>query len=146
MSIALGRHTHGLETKFGSHAVAENTRARAIHKSELLIVPDGFNDLFFGHPNPGATAYSLPVGLALDSEAVERFVDGAHEAAHLFDGVSGRRGDTEALFADGNGRVVDGLDVDSVVDEKRVRGSLGQSGVTNKNWDDMGRTRARGAR
>jgi len=55
-----------------------------------------------------------------------------------FAGVAGSGGDAETFLADGDGGVVDGLDVDVVFVEEQVGGFLCELGVADEHGDDVG--------
>jgi hypothetical protein len=104
----------------------------------LLIGPDRFN--VFGltlNANSCTSTKSLPVRKTVDVEFGEHLVNSANETVHLFNGVTRGDSESESFFTTGDGRVVDGLDVDIVFTEELVRSSFRQLGITNKDGDDV---------
>lgn len=108
----------------------------------MLVAPDG-GDGLGRHANTDATADGLPISDALKLELVEDRVDCVDEMVQLFSVVSGSRSDSETFFANSDGRVVDGLNVDAVFGEQGVGSGLGESGITNEDRNDVRRARAR---
>ena len=122
---------HGLGINDALFPVFERLGGSSIQKTQLFIGPDGDNGLGIDHSNACATTLSLPVLNALDVELGEDLVDGGNEVVHVFGGVPWGDREPQPLLTAGNGGVVDGLDVDSVVGEQRIRSDLGQYRVSD---------------
>jgi len=124
-------------------ALVKSARRRPIEESKLRVSPDrlGFDVLLGGHAHTSSAANGLPLSLALDGQTVKDFVNSAHKMLELLARVAGRRRDAKALFADCDCRVVDGLDVDAVVIQQRVRRRLRERSIADENGNDMRRTR-----
>lgn len=137
MGVTFGSSAHCVYAHMVGHTLGEDARACTIQEPKLLFVPDGLDNLFIGHSNACTTTHCLPLSLALDAKTVKRLVDGGDQPVHLLDGVSGGWGNAETFFTHSDSGVVDRLDIDTVIDEKRVRGSLGQSSITDKNGHDV---------
>lgn len=69
--------------------------------------------------------------LALDVESSEDVVNGGNEVVELSSIMARSRGDAEALFANRDGGVVDGLNVDTVIGEESVGSSLGKRSIAD---------------
>ena len=115
------RLAKGLEIDDGLVAlrVAEHLGRRAVRQAELRVRPDRrdlLRDVFRANTRTPALAY--PVRAALNTERVEYAVHRVNEVVHLLDGVSGGRGNAQALLADRDSGVVDALDIDTMVDEE----------------------------
>ena len=80
---------------------------------------------------------ALPVASPLDTKVVPNGLDSLNKVITKLLGVSRGRGDTQALLAAGDGRVVDGLDVDAVLLEQLVGSLLGDLGITDQERDDV---------
>lgn len=113
---------------------------RAILESQLLVSPDRFLDLVTGNANASTTTKFDPLGSTFDVQGIEDVVNSADEVFELFNSVTGSGSDPETFFTDGDGGVVDRLNVDAVVGEQRVGSSFGESSVANQDGDDVRRT------
>ena len=128
--------------------VLENTQSRSslhalddVSQTELGISPERLDGFGILDTDTNEATLAGPVGRALDvqllPDALERLDEMVAEALV----VAGGRGNAQTLLADGDGRVVDGLDVDLVLLELQVRGALSDLGVAHQNGDDVGGVR-----
>jgi hypothetical protein len=110
-----------------------------IGQTELGIGPERLDDLCVLHADADEAAFTCPVRSTLDVKllphALERFDEVVTEDLV----VAWGRGDTQTLLADGNSRVVDGLDVDLVLLEEEIGGALSDLRVTDEDRDDVRR-------
>ena len=113
---------------------------RTIGQTNLLVRPDGLDLLRVRHADVSVTTEFCPVLRALDVELSESLVDSLGEASDLLSRVTGGDGEPETFLATSNGGVVDGLDVDVVLGEQFIGGSLSESGITDEDRDDVRRT------
>lgn len=93
------------------------------------------------HADTAASTDSSPISLSLDTERSEGVIDSIKDVLELLDGMAGCDGEAKTFFTTGDGRIVDGLNVDVVVLEKVVRSVLGLSGVADEYWDNVTGTR-----
>jgi hypothetical protein len=63
---------------------------------------------------------------------------GFKQMIHLLVRVERGGGDAQPFRPARNGRVVDGLDVDPVLDQQVIRDAPDPMGVTNKDWNEVG--------
>lgn len=112
---------------------------RTIRQTNLLVRPDGLDLLRVRHADVSVTTEFRPVLRALDVELSESLVDSLGEASDLLSRVTGGDSEPETFLATSNGGVVDGLDVDVVLGEQFIGGSLSESGITDEDRDDVRR-------
>lgn len=115
----------------------QRLRSRTVSQTDLLIRPDGLDLLSVGHTDIGVTTEFSPVLSALDVQLGEGLVDGFGEASDLLGRVAGCDSEAETFLAASDGGVVDSLDVDVVLGEQVVGGSLGECGVTDEDGNDV---------
>lgn len=115
----------------------QRLRSCAISQTDLLIRPDGLDLLGVGHTNIGVSAEFSPVLSALDVQLGEGLVDSFGEASDLLGRVARCDSEAETFLAASDGGVVDSLDVDVVLGEQVVGGSLGEGRITDEDGDDV---------
>jgi hypothetical protein len=108
-------------------------------QAQLSIGPERLDSLGILHTHSDEATLAGPVRSALDAKLLPDALERLNEvvAEHLV--VARCRGDAQALLADGDSRVVDGLDVNLVLLEKEIRGALSDLSITNENGDDVRR-------
>jgi hypothetical protein len=123
------------------HALPEGLRSGIILQAQLMLVPDWLNVIFVVHADTRSATSLLPGRKSLDVEPVEGLINCFNESLELLCRVAWSWCDSQPLFAHGDRGVVDGLDINVMVSEERIRCLLRQCRVADKDRDDVRRTR-----